>query len=167
MRWRRLCVFLALGALSFVVVGCLQRAPTPAVPEPEPTPVASPTSVMPTPTLLPRDHTPLPDSGVVHGMLLVDDEPAVERVMYLASVINTGGDGMGVAELDPVTAPRAESDASGYFVFLDVAPGQYALGINSPIGAVLIRGVDGQEIIAEVQAGETLDLGTVQIVPFT
>lgn len=100
-------------------------------------------------------------------MLLVDDEPAVERVMYLASVINTGGEGMGVAELEPVTAPRAESDASGYFVFLDVVPGQYALGINSPIGAVLIRGVDGQEIIAEVQAGETLDLGTVQIVPFT
>jgi len=110
--------------------------------------------------------TPQPDLGIVQGMLSINGRPATERMMYLAAIIRTEGETMGVAALDPVNDPRVESDASGYFVFLAVPPGRYALGINSPIGAVLIRQADGHEIIAEVQAGEVTDLGTVHIVPF-
>jgi hypothetical protein len=101
-------------------------------------------------------------------VLSVESQPAAERVLYLASIIQSvaGDSGPAVAALDPVTAPRAESDASGYFVFLDVPPGRYALGINSPIGAVLIRGADGLEIVTEVNADETVALGTVHVVPF-
>jgi len=88
--------------------------------------------------------------------------------MYLAAVIRPEGENtIGVAALDPVNDPRVETDASGFFVFLDVTPGQYGLGIMSPVGPVLIRGADGREIIAEVQAGQITDLGTVRIVPFT
>jgi hypothetical protein len=72
---------------------------------------------------------------------------------------------MEVASLDPAQDPRTETDASGYFAFLDVQPGRYALGIASPGGPVLFQ-QDGDEIIAEVQAGQSIDLGTIGFVPF-
>jgi hypothetical protein len=86
-------------------------------------------------------------------------------VLYLAAIIHTGED-MEVAALDPINDPRAESDQAGQFAFLDLPPGRYALGINSPAGPILIRGGDGGEIIADVQADQIVDLGTVVIVPF-
>jgi hypothetical protein len=98
-------------------------------------------------------------------MLTLNGEPAAGQVMYLAAIIRPEGEGMGVAALDPANDPRVESDATGYFVFLDVEPQRYALGIMSPGGPVLIQ-QDGAEIIAEVRAGQVTGLGTVQIVPF-
>jgi len=159
------CRFLAVGVLLCILPACSQGTPTPTLAKPEP--VVSPTPAIPTPTLLPRDATPQPDLGIVQGLLSMDGEPAAGRMMYLAKVIRPGGESVGMAALDPVNDPRVESDRSGYFGFLDVPPGEYALGINSPIGPVLIRGADGREIIVEVQAGQTFDLETVQIVPFT
>jgi hypothetical protein len=73
---------------------------------------------------------------------------------------------MDVAALDPVNDPRAEPDATGTFVFVDVAPGHYALGMDSPFGPVVILGEDGDAIEAEVEAGQVTDLGSVRIVPF-
>jgi hypothetical protein len=162
MKSRRLCLALALGALLLISVGCSQGTPEPPAAESMAESPLLPTAI---PILLPRDHTPPPDLGIVQGVLSLNDEPAPERTLYLAAVISSG-EGMEIAALDPVEDDRAESDASGYFVFLDVSPGRYALGINSPIGPVLIRGADGQEIVAEVQAGEVVDLGTVKIVSF-
>jgi hypothetical protein len=98
-------------------------------------------------------------------VLLLEGEPAVERTLYLAPLIASGEE-LEIAALDPVEDDRAESDASGVFVFVDVEPGRYALGINSPIGPVLIRGDDGDEIVAEVVSGETVELGEVRIVSF-
>ena len=87
--------------------------------------------------------------------------------MYLAKVIKPEGENtLGVAALDPVHDPRVESDEFGYFAFTDVEPGRYGLGIMSPGGPVLIRGEDGREILATVEAGETVSLGNVHIVPF-
>jgi hypothetical protein len=170
---------LVLGALLFILVACSQQTTSaPAItPSDLGSPLASPTddaavsplptpvSATPSPTLLPRDHTPQPDLGIVYGMLSMQGQPAVGQVLYLASIIHTEAE-LEVAALDPVQDPRAESDASGYFAFLDVQPGRYALGIGSPGGPVLIRGEDGDEIIAEVQAGQSTDLGTIKIVPF-
>lgn len=93
-------------------------------------------------------------------------QPAAGQVLYLAEVIRQEGEGMGVAALDAATAPRAESDASGYFVFLDAPPARYALGILSPSGPVLIRQASGQEVLLQVEAGQIHDLGEIQITPF-
>ena len=113
----------------------------------------------------PVDRTPAPGTGLVQGLLLLDEEPAAERTLYLAPLIASGEE-LEIVALDPVEDDRAESDASGVFVFVDVEPGRYALGINSPIGPVLIRGSDGDEIVAEVIAGEIIDLDVVRITPF-
>jgi hypothetical protein len=98
-------------------------------------------------------------------MLSMEGQPAAGQVLYLAAIIVTD-DELEIAALDAVHDPRTESDESGYFAFLDVPPGRYALGIASPSGAVLIRGADGDEIIADVEASRVVDLGTVLIVPF-
>ena len=158
------CRFLAVSVLLCILSACSQGTPTPTLAKPEP--AVSPTPAMPTPALLPRDVTPLPDLGIVQGLLSMDGEPAAGRMMYLAKVIRPGDESVGMAALDPVNDPRVESDRSGYFCFLDVLPGEYALGINSPIGPVLIRGADEREIVVEVRAGQTSDLETVRIVPF-
>ncbi len=155
---------LSLLALA-MLASCSQATPTATLPKPTPAP--SSTSAPPTPFLLPRNHTPKPSLGVVVGTLWIGEEPAGGQTMYLAEVIQPQGDSsMGVAALDPVNDPRVESDASGYFVFLDVEPGQYGLGIMSPGGPVLVRGDDSREILANVEAGKTVALGDVHIVPF-
>ena len=151
-----------LVALMAVLAGCSRPTPTPSI-APPPTVVPAP----PTPTLIPRDHTPQPTLGVVQGTLFMQGQSAGGHVLYLAKIVHPETEGMGIAALDPVNDPRAESDTSGYFVFLSVPPGRYALGILSPIGAVLIQRADGKEVIVVVQAGQVADLGEVQITPFT
>jgi hypothetical protein len=150
------------------IAGCSQETLAPSI-----TDSLSQSPLLPTatpelpesPTVSPLDLTPPPDLGIVVGALSLEGQPAPGHTMYLAAVISSG-EGMEMAALDPANDPRAESDGAGYFVFLDVPPGRYGLGISSPVGPLLIRGADGDEIIAEVLAGQVTDLGTVRIVPF-
>jgi hypothetical protein len=115
---------------------------------------------------LERDPTPEPGLATVRGELMLNGRPAVGRTLYLAPIIYSEGEGGSeVAALDAATDPRAESDGSGYFHFTGVEPGRYALGINSPIGAVLIRRGD-IEITLEAIEDQIYDLGIVRIVPF-
>ncbi len=164
MRMKRRYFALVLGLLFFLSVGCSQQTPEPAPTEgPSVSVLATPTA---SPTLPPVEElTPKPGQGLVRGLLYLGDQPAPERVLYLASIISSGGD-VEIAALDAVSDPRTETDGAGRFVFLDIAPGRYALGINSPVGPVLIRGADGDEITAEVTADQIVDLGTVTIVSF-
>jgi len=164
MKSRHSFVLLVWVAVAFLVVGCALAKPTPTA---SPLPVGSPTAANPAPTLLSREITPKPDLGIVQGVLSTAGEPAAGHMLYLAPVIRSEGEGMGVAALDPVNDPRIESDATGYFCFVDVKPGTYALGIMGPTGAVLFRAADGEEIVVEVQGGQVLDLGTVEVTPFT
>ena len=129
------------------------------------------TSPLPTPEesilpLLERDPTPAPGTATVRGELVINGRPATGHTLYLAPIIYSDQEAGGeMAALDPVNDPRAESDRSGYFHFTNVQPGRYALGINSPIGAVLIKQGDS-EIVIETQEGKIADLGLVRIVPF-
>jgi hypothetical protein len=176
---RGLGMLLVLAALVVALVGCASDTPEAVEPEGGGTKEATqdaaqqgamespllPTATAPPAAAEAADLTPAPGLGIVQGVLLLEGEPAAERTMYLAALI-ASGEGMEVAALDPVEDDRAESDATGTFVFVDVEPGRYALGINSPVGPVLIRAEDGMEILAEVEAGQVVDLGEVWIVPF-
>lgn len=175
-----LCISLVLGISLVLSSGCSKATPTQSTTEPlsEKSTFASalpssefssplPTPVAPLGTPLPRDPTPEPGLGTVQGVLAIRGEPAAGYTMYLAPIVQTGDEGVGgVAALDPVRDPRAESDSSGYFVFVNVTPGRYALGISSPVGPVLIRR-DENEITADVEADQIVDLEVVRIVPFT
>jgi PBP1b-binding outer membrane lipoprotein LpoB len=153
-----------LAFVALLLIGCAQRTPT-AI-QTSAAPVATLAPATPIPTLLPRDNTPQPNQGIVEGHLSMNGQPAPHHVLYLAPIIQKEGETMGVAALDAAQDPRVESDASGYFVFLTVPPGRYALGIGGPSGPVLIRRADGKEVKVEVQIGQVVDLGDVQIAPF-
>ena len=172
---RRWGVLLVLS----VLVGCARGTSTPvfAPPGPGPAPLASPLELSPFASPIPsremqgavvlvRNPTPEPGLASVQGILSVNGQAGAGQTLYLAPMIHEGGESLaGVAALDPVRDPRAESDGSGYFAFLRVRPGRYALGILSPAGPVLINR-DGQEIIVEAEANHIADLQTVHIVPF-
>jgi hypothetical protein len=172
MKLRWLYIALACSTLVLLLVACAQDTPEPEIEETRTvtTSPLSPTATTgqvqsPVPTPVSEEVTPGPDTGVVRGLLLMNGEPTSGRTLYLAGVISSAEE-MEVAALDPVNDPRAEADTSGTFVFVDVPPGRYALGIDSPVGPVLIRGEDGDEIEAIVEAGQVTDLGPVRIVPF-
>ena len=84
--------------------------------------------------------------------------------MYLAKVIHSA-EGFEVAALDAVLDPRIETDASGFFAFLDIVPGRYALGIMGPSGPLLVNR-EGKEIIVDVEAEQVSDLGEIRAAPF-
>ena len=172
---RRFVRLICLGLLAWVLIGCTNENVATPVPEPSPfasqLPLSAAQSPIPTPQaesqdLVPRDLTPEPGLATIQGMLYLDGKPAIGRTLYLAEIITPESEeGGGLAALDPVRDPRTESDASGYFSFLNVPPNRYTLGINSPVGPVLINR-DGKEIIAAVQPDQIADLGEIHIPPF-
>jgi hypothetical protein len=177
---RRLWLVLLFLGLFLILAGCAeqdQEAPTSTASVPDthtasPLPTAttatmtepSPTAVEPTaaPEVVPTSD---PTLGTVQGTLLVDGQPPDQDTLYLAEVV-ASGEGIGVAALDPARAPRAHPDAAGDFTFYNVPPGSYSLSILSPVGPVLIRTEDDTEITVEVEAGETSDLGVIDVPSF-
>jgi hypothetical protein len=115
--------------------------------------------------VLPPNLTPKPDWGLVQGTLTIEDTLAQRETLYLAPMV-ASGESMGVAGLNTDTDPRAATDGTGTFTFVDVPPGQYALAIISPFGPVVINGPDGKEIVVQVQAGDLTELGVIDITAF-
>jgi hypothetical protein len=184
LRLNRLFHLLGAALLVLALVGCKQSArgtqdatPSPFVSIVKPTPpgvsqavepLTSPLATPETPDrpLLERDPTPEPGMATVRGELVLNGKPATGHTLYLAPILHTGSEDSGeIAALDAVNDPRTEPDRSGYFHFTNVKPGRYALGISSPIGAVLIKRGD-VEITLEATEDQIVDLGVVRIVPF-
>jgi hypothetical protein len=161
-------------AIAWVIIGLLvaacqsdsQAQATPAAaPSPLPSGATSTAGGTPaTPLVIP---TAAQDKGVVHGVLLEIDtkEPLSEAKgvdLFLGAVLRSGDNGQSLASLDKLTAPRADPDANGRFVFADVPPGEYALIVRSPISEVVARKQDQDgDVIVTVVAGQAIDLGEV------
>ncbi|HUW12370.1 MAG TPA: hypothetical protein VM537_21775 [Anaerolineae bacterium] len=73
--------------------------------------------------------------------------------------------GIALAKLDPGSSPKATLDETGYFIFVDVAPGTYALAVAiSPANSALVPDPESTaELTIVVAAGEVVHLGTVHI----
>lgn len=168
-------VRLSLGVLTLIVIGALvsgcqvgQRAapPIPAsIPSAAPAEsAASAATVTAAPAVIP---TAASDSGVVHGRLKreVQETPINEMDLYLAEIISGDSNAMRVAGLDTNQAPHAITNANGEFVFTDVEPGEYALALVTPIGSILIPdpNTPGRDILFTIEAGQTIDLGTLHV----
>lgn len=176
MRPASICIAIALCTGLLLSCATDEPSPTPTISvgatvapsaTVEPPPTTNPTYLLPTASPLPLDSTPLPDKGIVRGRLVETGRASGGQLVYLAPVLKPVEPGsIGVARLDPASDPRAEADEAGQFIFLDVLPGQYALALMSPVGAVLIQGSDGGDIIVIVEAGQAVDLGPVQISAF-
>ena len=86
--------------------------------------------------------------------------PVGEVFLYLAS-IHTGETGKPLAaSFDRQTAPRAQTDAFGRFVFVDVPSQQYALILDRISEAFLLNSPnDNSDMLLNPEAGEVLDVG--------
>ena len=108
-------------------------------------------------------------TGVVIGQLLtpdLDGQPYLTN-LFLGDTIY--GDGQ--KETPPIISfseteslEGIQNKQTGEFVFSDVPPGEYALIIWTPVFSMVVLDQDTQqEIIFEVQSGETIDLGAISI----
>lgn len=162
------CMLLLLILGPLILGACGQEVATvPAASETEalsPLPTATMQAARDPATASP-DLTPSADRGIVQGTLKIGGELAKGQTLYLVPIV-ASGESMSVAGLDTNTAPRAETDTTGAFAFLNVPPGEYALAVVGPVGPVIVPGPDGDEITVMVQAGETTDLGSIAAPPF-
>ncbi|MBL7183680.1 MAG: hypothetical protein ISS50_04430 [Anaerolineae bacterium] len=163
-----------IGALFLLlaVIGCagqsIPASPTalptdvPVTPTPlPPSPTATPTHVPPTPM-----PTSLPTMGTVTGLLIEETtrEPLDDHVLYLAKILTTSSEGLSVTALDATIDPRATTDAAGKFTFVNVPPESYALALLIPTGPALITDAKTEKgVLFSVEAGETVDLGSVYV----
>ncbi len=113
----------------------------------------------------PRAPTPLPGRGVVTGTLLSSSSnrsiPATH--LFLAKLSPASGSiSIQVAVMDPYSSPRAVTDSSGAFTFVDVEPGAYTVVCWSPSGSTLIRNLEtDKDLSLVVAAGQIVDLGVI------
>lgn len=133
-------------------------------PQPYPGPTGEPTAtkVIPTPIIIP---TPGSDMGIVIGKLLTSDpdhKPYLAS-LYLGNTINPDKEGFPpMVSLSEATDPLAVQDETGFFMFMNVKPGFYALIVWNPITSTVIQDEKKENYrIFEVKPGETLDLGEV------
>ena len=156
-------VLMIAGLLSSACQSEPQAQATPAAS----TPAASAGSATPAAAGPRQIPTPSPDKAVVHGVIREIDtkKPLSEAQgidVFLAQVIRSP-DGPSMSSLDKTTAPSTSPDQSGVFVFADVAPGEYAIVVASPLSELIGRSPKDltKDIVITVTAGQTLDVGEV------
>lgn len=127
----------------------------------QPTEAALPTGtpVLATPTL----PVPTEGRGVVCGYLLdKETNQPPQALLFLSINIAAGREDLpAMMSFSYQTNPRAEMSEEGFFCFLDVEPGIYALTLwTPPSNTEFVENVDGQDYLwIEVEPGSVIDLG--------
>lgn len=123
-----------------------------AAPTPEPLPLLT---VIPTPST--------PDKATITGVLLLNPGsplPATGVILALANIVPEAKGTPWVAGFERLSAPQTQTDGAGRFVFVDIAPGKYALVLDRLNEAYLLGNPkDGADLILGPQPGQVLDLG--------
>jgi len=120
-----------------------------------------------TPTPSPEVPVTSQDKGGARMTLLYIDNgiPASHQGFYLAEMLKAEGqlENMFVPALDTKTAPKDESSDNGEVIFSMVPPGKYALTLYTPLGPILIKDNNADEIIIDIVADKVIDMGTITI----
>lgn len=121
------------------------------------------TSPLTTPTAI---SPPTPSSGevgTVVGFLLEGGDtpqPVGQVRLYLGEVVRSADGTPAMARMDRQTAPSAQTDANGRFVFADVPPGQHTLFLDVIVRVVVLDDPSsGGDLLIEVEGGTITDLG--------
>ncbi|HID64258.1 MAG TPA: hypothetical protein EYP49_16185 [Anaerolineae bacterium] len=126
-------------------------------------PLVTPTTGAFVPTPIP---SPPPDKGAITGRFVdyISGEPAMEMVIYLGelSPLGTGDSDSHVITMLPSSSPSTTTDKHGYFAFLNVEPGTYAMVMWTPVNSWVVSDPETElDILVTVKAGATTDLGEV------
>ena len=169
-------IYGALAALLVLAVGCtrdtedIEPETSPLSPPPQAKETGPETSPLlpsaqisplpaPTPPPLPE---PAPGLGVVSGRFVLElgGSAIIGATSYLG-VVDEVQENFTIARLDTQTAPKAITDETGRFVFVDVPPGRYALIYETPVDTYLARYPSGEDVVVDVEAGKLVDLGVI------
>ena len=111
--------------------------------------------------------TPGSGKGVVTGQLLIGgeaDHPYLATLFLASTIPPSTPDYPPMISYSEEDDPIAVQDVNtGRFLFSDVAPGQYAIIIWSPLGGFPLEDKDGTSVLFTVNAGEVKDLGILPI----
>jgi hypothetical protein len=117
---------------------------------------------------MPATETPMPTAtvdpqlGVLKGVLLLNDKPVGDAVLFLSDI---GKDSAGkevLVSVDYNTKVRTTTNADGSFTFRNVPVQRFALVlVVVPNSFVLVDPVKEQAITVTIEAGKTVDLGTL------
>lgn len=102
-------------------------------------------------------------TGLVRGKMIIPAAVGGTPGVYLGSVINDNNNTPGLSALDKATAPKAQFDSIGDFVFLDVKPGKYVVFVDYVERFLLLHNTDGTQLYVMVEAGKVVDLGELAL----
>jgi len=110
--------------------------------------------------------TPASDKATVTGKVvsLTGSKPYANTVVYLAEIHSNAGESAFV--LDTAHSPAAKTDAAGNFVFINVAPADYAFIVCDPMGSYGIvpdEKDSNKARVWTVAANKVLDIGTLSV----
>lgn len=107
---------------------------------------------------------PTGETGVVGGQIYstTSNTPLGSVLLRLGDVVRQNGEAAYI--IDGARAPGTLTDASGYFAFTDVKPGEYVIAITEAEGVYqIITDQQGNGAIWTVTVGQTTDFGEVKV----
>lgn len=142
---------------------------SPSSSSPLATPLSGTSPLFPSGAFVP---TPIPqpasDKGSVTGRLVdyISGEPALPMVIYLGtlSLIDIEGAESHLVQMQPSSSPDASVDEHGYFAFLDVPPGVYAMVAWTPVNSWVISDPATElDILVTIEANKITELGELAV----
>ncbi len=100
--------------------------------------------------------------GAVSGVLERYDGTLLKGIIVYAALIEERN-GVRLAAVDPQIDPRSTTDGEGRFAFPNLAPGEYALATQSPVGIIMPHNKEGAIVRFTVQPDAELDLGRLAV----
>lgn len=163
----------ALALVGLLLAACVPLAATPA-PELSPLTTSAPGEAGPadatsdvisplaTPVRTRQEATSSPGFGSVSGWLhRFDGTPLVGITVYASPLEEHGS--IRLAAIDPLLSPHTPTDAQGGFAIGNLAPGEYALATQSPVGIIMPHNEAGEIVIFTVAADSATDLEMLPI----
>lgn len=128
-------------------------------------PLTAPETGIYVPTIVPD---PAAGKGTITGRLVDfnSGQPAIEIPLYLGklSPFNIEGSESHLIEVHPNSSPGTKTDKHGYFTFLDIEPGTYAIVAWTPVNSWVISNPETElDILATVEADTITRLGELAV----
>lgn len=160
MKWQSALILV----LAVLLYGCSASPNAPATTAPAGEP-ATPGAEAPT---QPQPLKVTNSSGAITGVLLDEQgAPVTDLAVFLADLVDGPQPGSKMITFQLGSSKRGPTDAQGNFAIDDIKPGSYTLVIYTPGGGSTPipppGGAPGSAILVEVKAGQTVDLGKLQV----
>ncbi len=161
--FRLIYLSIALMALA----GCVPYPAVAPTPMPMLSPQASPDAMLaisplPSPVVAATKAPRTSGMGSLWGELeRLDGTPLKGILIYPALIEDHSG--VAFAAVDPLNDVHVETDARGHFSVDNLAPGEYALAMQSPVGIIMPHNREGEIVKFKIEADGETALGRLAV----